>query len=734
MSLQKGLVGHWTMDSRDTDNGVIRDRSGFENHATLSGDGISSRGIINESLSGELFTDKRIKPDTSISFSFWINANPVGNSEDILGTYDFGDSEGIGFARESSGDDVKWSVGSFAGPQADITLNEWDHYVGVFNRNSEELVLYKNASIAGIADNISGFTEANTLQIGTAPNGRFFNGRVDEVRLYERVLSEEEINALYQLRNVQQTSSRGFPVAAGNLVARYPFRDSSLRDEARSNNFADETPYDGFNETQISFEPNSSQDGSTAVSVNNDFEGDDARFLINSDVLFGRGSFTVSLWIKETLKNSQNRIVNFGDTNSNIGGMILGTKNSDPPKTRLFTDEGGGNFNQIRVNNLSYDAWHLITQVYDGTTNKAYVDGELLGTEERGYDDTPNSPGISIGNRLDQTTEAFGGEINDLRFYNTGLSDSQVAQIYQNTRPQISASGGSTITTETINGEQYRIHAFENVGTSTFEVSDAQANATADVLVVGGGGAGGQDNGAGGGAGGLVYNDGVSVSQNSYSIQVGTGGDNKRSQAEPNGNLREIGGSGGDSSAFSLTAKGGGGGGCGNTDTPGSDGGSGGGEDGEQNDGFGSGTQPGTNSGVVFDLGNDGGLGGPDKGAGGGGGGATQNGDSGGSNSDAGNGGDGKDMSQFFGTSFGENGIFAGGGAGGVANNAGIPDSNHGNGGLGGGGNHGKSTEYEGEDGQQNTGGGGGGGAYDGSNQQRAGNGGSGIVLIRYKL
>jgi len=76
-------------------------------------------------------------------------------------------------------------------------------------------------------------------------------------------------------------------------------------------------------------------------------------------------------------------------------------------------------------------------------------------------------------------------------------------------------------------------------------------------------------------------------------------------------------------------------------------------------------------------------------------------------------GGDGRDMSSYFGTGFGENGYFAGGGGGGGQEGTA-------NGGIGGGG------DGNGQNAQANTGGGGGGHA--------GGDGGSGIFLIRYEI
>lgn len=284
-------------------------------------------------------------------------------------------------------------------------------------------------------------------------------------------------------------------------------------------------------------------------------------------------------------------------------------------------------------------------------------------------------------------------------------------------------AAGGTITDVTIGGITYRVHAFTTVGTSTLVLPETRE---CDVLLVAGGGGGGgvTGNGAsgGGGAGGLVFNTYSALQGQQYSIVVGDGG-------TAGGDALENGGNGGNTTGFGLTAEGGGGGG-GSSDvttwlagSAGGSGGGGGGGDANPNGAGGAATQPGTNSGVTTDAGFAGGTSASNVGdCGGGGGGAGEVGDTF-QGSNVGNGyniqgGDGLDMSSYFTTAFGDNGWFAGGG-GAFARNDNISRA----GGLGGGGAGASS-------GTANTGGGGGGrdaGVL-------AGAGGSGIVLIRYRI
>ena len=288
-----------------------------------------------------------------------------------------------------------------------------------------------------------------------------------------------------------------------------------------------------------------------------------------------------------------------------------------------------------------------------------------------------------------------------------------------------SATGGD-VTVEPGNG--YKYHTFTNSGDF---VSGPNAG-TVEVLIVGGGGGGGDYAGTGnaggaGGAGGLVHHAALTLSASTtYPIVVGNGGPDSPS---PNGTY--VGGNGDDSTAFGMTAKGGGGGG-GYTEN-GTTGGSGGG-------GVGSGPANQTAQNVPFQpspdfsqFGNAGGTGNAGAGDFGGGGGAGAAGSPHG-NGLGGPGGVGRQYPQFTGNLFGVpglnpfNGYFAGGGGGGN-----YPGGAPGTGGLGGGGgpnnNPQSPTDTQPIPGTNGTGGGGAGGSFN----QSGGNGGKGIVVIRYQ-
>ena len=224
-----------------------------------------------------------------------------------------------------------------------------------------------------------------------------------------------------------------------------------------------------------------------------------------------------------------------------------------------------------------------------------------------------------------------------------------------------------------------------------------------DLLLVGGGGGGGETNGkfggGGGGGGGVVYKASFAVQPGSYAVTVGNGG--------------FVGANGGNTTAFGLTAYGGGAGGAGSetTGNPGCDGASGGGAS-RQATAYGADTRYGGSAiyAAQDNLGNAGGDSSHQWGPGGGGGagaaGSSNNGSS------PGAGGDGVEI-----PILGANDWYGGGGAGHRTKASSATASA--SGGKGGGGALVKGEPQPGEDGR---GGGGAGGQP----------GGSGIMVIAF--
>ena len=120
----------------------------------------------------------------------------------------------------------------------------------------------------------------------------------------------------------------------------------------------------------------------------------------------------------------------------------------------------------------------------------------------------------------------------------------------------LSASGGSEYTSG-----DYKLHVFTFPNSATFEVSNAEPDATVEIMLIGSGGSGSPDQGSGGGGGGVVWtnNGGIVISNGTYPVSIsGASQDDAPNTGNP------VNARGGDTifnpggSGIVLTAKGGG--------------------------------------------------------------------------------------------------------------------------------------------------------------------------------
>jgi hypothetical protein len=461
--------------------------------------------------------------------------------------------------------------------------------------------------------------------------------------------------------------------------------------------------------------------------------------------------------------NSQGEVKLFDSDNSNyIGLKAPGTVSSD--QTFILPDADGSANNALKTDgsgNLGFvDVTTLVTSAIDwqstlktGDFTAVSGEGYFINTTSGAITATlPASP--SAGNivafkdyaatfatnnlTIGRNSSNIQGNANDSVLSTNRASvvlvyvDATKGWLYvQESNVQflgplyVTATGG-TITTS----GDYKIHTFTGSGTFTVSCAgNSDGSTSVDYMIVAGGGGGGSNNGGGGAGGGWratagtasgSYSAGpgpltspvsavtVSASPGSYPITVGAGGNGASGPSSTAS-------SGGVSVFNSVTSTGGGYGGGAGSGNPGATGGSGGG--GAYNGNGAAGNTPPVSPPQGNNGGNGSGLGG------GGGGGATAVGSAGCSA----NGGPGATGSTSL-ISASPVG-YSGGAGGGSDGSTGGSASSCGSGGRGG--DHATSPANN-TAGATNRGGGGGGGG--GAASPSTGkNGGSGVVVIRYK-
>ena len=202
---------------------------------------------------------------------------------------------------------------------------------------------------------------------------------------------------------------------------------------------------------------------------------------------------TVSIWVKFNDITAANYIWGYGTAyNAQYCGLLQqGTSSSNSDLSLA----GWGATNDVIVSTtLSKDTWYQYTITYDGTVSKIYRNGELLKSLS-GITRSTKGNIFRLGEV--NTTVGINADIDDLKIYDTALTDQQVTELYNSskavvtiaaaavTKPAVlkskvntkSAASGSIITNSDVNAGTKNIEVFSQGqkvlgNTSSLNVND----------------------------------------------------------------------------------------------------------------------------------------------------------------------------------------------------------------------------------------------------------------------
>ncbi len=213
LNLKDGLVGYWSFDFENAEDESINDNHGTV-HGAIPVDGISGRAFLFDGVDDYLnFGDiNNMDRVSQLSISVWFKADDIsdmGTDYRVVVGKNNGDTSRtaihIRYTKELYFE-VGNGINSYAYTSAGtISTGTWYHAVLVFNGSASQNVRLKGYlnSLPLSFDHYSGnfpvTTAANSAFLGLGYDNQkdHFEGIIDEVRIYDRVLSEDEIKDLY---------------------------------------------------------------------------------------------------------------------------------------------------------------------------------------------------------------------------------------------------------------------------------------------------------------------------------------------------------------------------------------------------------------------------------------------------------------------------------------------------------------------------------------------------------
>jgi hypothetical protein len=234
-----GLVGWWPF------NGNANDESGNGNNGTINGATLTTDrfGVVNNAFGFdginsfiEIINSNSIQPANAISISAWTLIEPnqsFGNFTRIISkiqsepqnfaTYQLitgASSElgktGVTIRTGSGNSQLTQGVYAWSGTNSNNIVSQWQHIVGTYDGST--LKFYQNGILISETAITGGlFYDSGNLWFGKGKSGAFapgsdifFKGKIDDIGIWNRALTECEIADLYntQLGSLNSSSTQ----------------------------------------------------------------------------------------------------------------------------------------------------------------------------------------------------------------------------------------------------------------------------------------------------------------------------------------------------------------------------------------------------------------------------------------------------------------------------------------------------------------------------------------------
>lgn len=295
------------------------------------------------------------------------------------------------------------------------SLNTWYHVAVTYNSGTYEL--YVNGTSYGSTSATfaqSGFMLGNQGTAYTYP----FAGYIDDLRIYNRLLTATEVSALANF-----TPSLTTLPAASGLTQYYPF-DGTLANSGTAGGSLTSSP------TTISYAPGGIVGTQCLYLANetNVTNGTASTYYATSSYTFP-STFTVSFWAMSTKLNAANNAVPFATNNGStiLTNSIYVTFGGNGQFASGFWSGAGGSG---YVSSFAINTWYHIALTYNSGTTLLYVNGSAYAS----FSGTLAQSGFMLGNgSTTSAANAFAGYLDDLRIYNSALTPAQIAALFYNT-------------------------------------------------------------------------------------------------------------------------------------------------------------------------------------------------------------------------------------------------------------------------------------------------------------
>lgn len=437
-----GLIAYWSFE--DATGTIATDFSGNGHTGTLHAmeveDWVTGRRGRALQLDGVAeYVDTAFSPSidftTSDSFAFSVWYRPATttgthyimqfDNPDLIHLYQNGTSAIFRIRSDAGSLSTATATNVF-------TAGQWYHLVGVRDVASDTVILYVNGvEKASATDQSTATITMPSLHFGRQST-TFTNGTIDEIRIYNRLITSTEAAALFNSGIVKIKFSLEGPT--DGLIGFWTFNG----DKVTATTVADSSGNGTTGTIVGSPKPVLGKNGQAFYFPGS---GSYIDFGLPAVLDINTSAVTLSAWVKfgNIGTAAAGGIISKGENASFLPQYTLQKQSSIGLRFQINTTAG---FSSPTINNpspaLNNTDWFHIVGVYNGTDLRIYVNGVLQGSPVSHTGTlVSNGEDVTIGVYDKTSTLPFVGTIDEARIYNRALSANEVQELYEGHHTQI---------------------------------------------------------------------------------------------------------------------------------------------------------------------------------------------------------------------------------------------------------------------------------------------------------
>jgi hypothetical protein len=495
-----GLVAWWPF------TGNANDISGNGNNGTVNGPTLTSDrfGNANQAYSFDgvndyisLTTINQLGiSNSSFSLSIWVRSSIFGQSNDedyIIGTPMWGGGSDEGFKIQNNPQGSPSGIYSsslgiggqiYCSSNNNFNLNSWENIIIQYNNLTGQFEMYINGNLMSSAI-LFGSPLSNPYPISVGAfigpwMSQFLSGKTDDIGIWNRILTLQEITNLYHANNGPQAtiSNANNSICAGQsatLTATVANAGSSCNTAGLpptlNNGLVGYWPFCGNANDASGNGNNGTVNGATLTAdrfgvVNSAYGFNGASRIdigsLNNQIGIPNSSWSVNCWFKSAGSQIGDMVMVSDYSSASGGDQVISTwlvlwsysyNNKVGSHIRYFPN----GWDALSNNSYNDNQWHSLVSVAETGNLRIYIDGNLITAVP--YPSNTNyqgSPFFRFGTILfnGQFDSYFQGQLDDIGIWNRALSAQEVSQLYNAGQATYLWSNGATTPSITVTPTQ----------------------------------------------------------------------------------------------------------------------------------------------------------------------------------------------------------------------------------------------------------------------------------------